>query len=424
MDTENKNTLEELMNKQHDVIIIGGGLVGSFIYNIAVKNNLNTILIEKSDFGKQTTNNSTGIAHGGIRYLANFCDWKLVREAVRERDALIENFPDQVYETEFLYPIYDRLVDFPPIINSVINSRIMPKCVSRFLQVMAVEIGLTIYDLMAYKPSKKFRRHSIVKKSKFDKILELNGLLAIVKYTDGKFEDPSKLTKKLISDGDCYGGSSLEHIELIGSKIDDYGKVQGIIITDNERNYYLKGNIIINATGPWIDKVNKTLTNNNIEELLLKVGGIHIEVPYFPGSEKLQEHVLVIPTANKNNEKRIVFLIPHKKYFLIGTTETKLKNGDIEDYKASKDEIKYLLSVVRQKIPCFNMTENDIIKTYAGVRPLVKQEGSITKASRKDLFHYDKKSGIISVSSKLTQARAVAERVNDFVLDLIYDKNK
>ena len=72
----------------------------------------------------------------------------------------------------------------------------------------------------------------------------------------------------------------------------------------------------------------------------------------------------------------------------------------------------------------FNLTEKDILRTYAGVRPLVKQEGSVTKASRKDLFHYDKRSGIISVSSKLTQARSVAEKVNNFVLDLIYDKNK
>jgi len=412
--------IEDSVATEHNVIIIGGGLIGAFIYLDCALRGLDPILFERGDFGAETTSYNTRLAHGGVRYTARKEDWSLVIESLRERYTLKKIAPHLVHDMDFLLPIYDGCIDFPLTIESILDSHYLHGGLRRLLQTSLVHAGMSTYDFLGGSrfPFRFLAKDRLTK----HQLLTQKDLLGIRVYSDGKISSPERLALEAILKGDEEGGRSFNYAEVVGFEKEKAGKVEAAIVNSGEAVYTIRGKVIVNATGPWIDTVNRLCSGGASSSLLLRVGGIHVAVSSFAGSEVLGKRALVIPTKCPQGQKRLVFVIPEEGYWLIGTTEKKIDDScDVLDYKPSRAELESLFDALRRVMPTFDLNPDseEILHVFAGVRPLRRQEMDPTTASRKDLIHYDMRSGVISVTGKLTPARAIAQRVTDLACRLL-----
>jgi len=364
------------MSKLFDLFIIGGGINGAGLARDAAGRGFSVCLADKGEIGGATSSWSTKLIHGGLRYLENY-EFKLVRESLKER--------------EIIYRIAKPISKSIPFIIPYIN-KIRPAWL--------IKIGLFLYDNLGGK--------TVIPKSKTLEISEKLPNILKKKYKTGfqYFDvqiDDKKLTKLNIKSAKKYK-----------AKIFEYNKVKKVEIIENhwlihlEKGERIKSKILINASGPWINETLKKNIRIKSKNKIRLVKGSHII------TKKLYKKDIAFTFQNR--DKRIIFVIPYKnKFSLIGTTEIEVKSP--ENKRISKKEIQYLISSVNNYLEK-QISKNDIVDSYSGIRPLIEDFNQASKVTRDYIFDLNiiKNLPLLSIyGGKLTTYRKLAENV---LLDL------
>ncbi len=400
-----KRDPEALENGHFDLVVVGGGVTGGAIAWDAALRGLKTALVEKGDFGHGTSSATTKLIHGGLRYLAKY-QFKIVRESLCERRRLLRNMPHIAFPLPFLLPVYR---------NSF---------TSRWL----LKIGMLIYDLFSYDknelpdPDKFLSNHKWLTREEAlqrEPHLNSNGLIGAFAYYDVLNRYPERANLEYILSADSRGAVCANYMEAMELVVDDTKKVNGVRVRDlqhpDKREFVIHGDMVINAGGPWGEKVTKQFKASSPYKIVLSKG-IHFLTPRINNN-----HAIVFETR----EGRHFFIVPWLDYSLIGTTDHEF-TGSLDDVHADKKEIQELMKLLSSYYPV-KITGEKILHSYAGVRPLVsfKKNNSTYELSRKHEIVNHRKTdgyqGCISVyGGKWTTSRALAQDA----VDLVVKENK
>ncbi|MEM9087244.1 MAG: glycerol-3-phosphate dehydrogenase/oxidase [Cyanobacteria bacterium P01_F01_bin.53] len=361
-----------------DVIVIGGGATGLGAAVESASRGYKTLLLEKYDFAKGTSSRSTKLVHGGVRYLAQG-DIGLVKEALRERGLLRQNAPHLVKDLTFVVPGY------------------------AWWDQLYYGIGLKLYDLLSGQLS--FGQSQFLNEQKIldhAPTLRQQGLRGGILYHDGQFDD-ARLAIALMRTLIEQGGNALNYAPVIGL-IKHGNKLSGVRIQDleTEEVFELKGKVIINATGVFVDTVRR-MDEPTAKELLSPSQGVHVVVDreFLPG-----DSAMLIP---KTNDGRILFAVPWYEKVIIGTTDTPVDGPDYEP-RPFEPEIDFILNTAAQYLTPAP-TRSDVLSVFVGLRPLVKPEAasSTAKISREHAIR-TAASGLITITGgKWTTYRKMGE---------------
>ena len=380
--------IQNLKNEYFDVIIIGGGVTGAGIALDAASRGLKVALIEKRDFASGTSSKSTKLIHGGLRYLKQF-EFNLVREVGKERSILHQLATHLVRPEKMLLPLI-KDGTYGKIITSV---------------------GLMVYDVLAGVEEEDQRRMlSIDETMACEPLLDKNIIEGGGLYAEYQTDD-YRLVVELIKTSVDYGTQTLNYVTCT-DLLAKGGKVCGVACHDEEsgEDFKIYGDYVVNAAGPWVDQIRKL--NKKVKETKLHLTkGIHLVVPF----EKLPiKQSVYFDVA----DGRMIFAIPKNDVTYIGTTDTNYK-GNPRDASTDKKDVNYLLKAVNAAFPTIEVKIEDVLSSWAGVRPLIQEEGkSASEISRKDeIFISDR--GLISIAGgKLTGYRKMAKRTVDLVLEM------
>ncbi|NGQ93783.1 glycerol-3-phosphate dehydrogenase/oxidase [Brevibacillus sp. SYP-B805] len=378
--------LRSMADRKLDLLVIGGGITGAGIALDAAVRGLSVGLLEKQDFAQGTSSRSTKLIHGGLRYLKQG-DVKLVREVGRERAILYRNAPHIVIPEKMLLPIvekgtYGRL---------------------------ATSFGLWLYDYLA--GVRKDERRVMLSKQDtiaLEPLLRSDILKGAGLYYEYRTDD-ARLTIEVLKTAASYGAACVNYAMVTDFLYQD-GKVTGVRAADriSGREYRIYASRIVNAAGPWADELRAKDGSLSGKRLHL-TKGVHLVVPH----EKLPLRQAVyfdVPDG------RMVFAIPRDRVTYIGTTDTNY-DGDTSRPRATREDAAYLLEAVNHMFPGAKLTLADIASSWAGLRPLIHEDGkSPSELSRKDeIFHSP--TGLITIAGgKLTGFRKMAQRIVDLVM--------
>lgn len=383
---ERINQITELEGNHYDVIVIGGGITGTGIALDCVTRGLKVLVIEMQDFAAGTSSRSTKLVHGGLRYLKQL-EIKMVADVGKEREIVYLNAPHVTHPEWMLLPIY--------------KSGTFGKYSTSF--------GLKLYDFLA--GVKKSERRKMLKK---DETLEKEPLLKQEDLIGGGFyveyrTDDARLTIEVAKKAHENGAILLNYVKAETFKYTDQGEIQGIKIRDviSGNLYNVFGKKIVNATGPWV--VGVVDLDKKIEgKSLLHTKGIHIVLDQlrFP----LRQAVYF-----DTPDKRMVFAIPRNGKVYIGTTDT-IFDGDLVNPNIETSDQEYLINSINFMFPQLNINMNDIESKWAGVRPLIREEGKgPSEISRKDEI-WVSDTGLITIAGgKLTGYRKMAESITNLL---------
>ena len=381
-----KRDFGAIAKEKFDLIVIGGGIIGTGIARDASLRGIKTLLIEKEDFGYGTTSRSSRLIHGGLRYL-RMLEFHLVGQDLREREILLKIAPHLVHPYPFIIPV------------------------SSLYYQIALSIGVGMYDLMAggkSMPSHQYlsRRETLEMEPE---LAEIKGLKGAVVYYDCQSPFTERLGVENVLCAAEHGATIINHAQLTGF-LRDGNDVCGIEVLDciSGETCKVKSRLVVNAAGHWVDCV-RDLLHGGPASIVRRTKGIHLLTP------KLTNKALVLFSPI---DGRLFFVMPWLGYTFIGTTDTDY-NGDLDAIYADESDVAYMLKGLRQAFP--RLREEDIIYTTAGLRSLAhiggERASNITR-EHKVLDHKgrDGIGGLISVlGGKITAYRAVAKDVVNVV---------
>ncbi len=374
-----------LTKEKYDLVVIGGGITGGGIALDAASRGLKVALVEKNDFASGTSSKSTKLIHGGLRYLKQFDFW-LVKEVGSERAIVHKLAPHLVLPEKMLLPLIEN------------------GSYGKWL----TSVGLKVYDILAQVTGED-KRQMLEKKEalKLEPLLPKKILKGAGYYAEYRTDD-ARLTIENIKTSLQFGATALNYASVTDFIYTDE-KVAGVIVRDelSGEPFEITSKYVISAAGPWVDDL-RTVNNSKKGKRLHLTKGVHLVFPY----EKLpvkQSVYFDVPDG------RMMFAIPRGKVTYVGTTDTNY-NDDKDKVQTDLADAIYLLSAVNNMFPKINLEMEDIVSSWAGLRPLIHEEGkSASELSRKDeIFTSD--TGLISIAGgKLTGYRKMAERVVDQV---------
>jgi glycerol-3-phosphate dehydrogenase len=387
----------QIQSQEFDLMVIGGGITGAGIARDATLRGLNVALVEKKDYAWGTSSRSSKLAHGGFRYLEHF-KFGLVMESLRERKVLMTIAPHNVHPIPFYIPVYEG--EKPPAI--------------------LLRLGLIAYEYLSIgKRIGKRKWHSKKKALEIFPALKKEGLKGMGQYYDCQMND-ARLCLENILTAVNDGATILNYVEVLNFDKDSNNRIKGVIVKDLEtgNTTTVKAKIVVNATGPWSDFV-KSKDEKNSKKRLANSKGVHII------TKRVIEDDKALAIALKDG--RIIFVLPFKeKFTLIGTTDT-FYDGDIENIICLEDEVEYLLEGYNRFFPENQLTKEDVISSYAGVRPLVFDEkhGADSKdVSREHRIFQDKSRLISIIGGKYTTYRRMAKTITDLVVKTLQKEKR
>lgn len=377
--------LKSMEQQQFDVLVIGGGVTGAGIALDAATRGMKVGLIEKNDFGSGTSSRSTKLIHGGLRYLKQG-DIKLVQEVGRERAILYKNAPHLVIPAPMLLPVYK----------------------GGTYGYLASSIGLYIYDWLAG-VARKERRKMLGRKqtAQQEPLLKQDGLKGGGLYFEYRTDD-ARLTMDIMKTAYARGADIVNYSEATSFIYRD-GKVVGVAVKDriHGQNYNIFAKHIVNAAGPWVDKMREIDGSLKGKRLFL-TKGVHLVVDYTKLPVKQAAYF-------DTPDGRMVFVIPRGASTYIGTTDTAFSKS-IDNPRTTQEDRDYIIRAVNAMFPSVKLTNDDIRSHWAGLRPLIYEEGKgPSELSRKDETLVSA-SGLITIAGgKLTGFRKMAEKVVDLI---------
>ncbi|PYZ99006.1 glycerol-3-phosphate dehydrogenase [Alteribacter lacisalsi] len=378
--------LEEMEGQELDLLVIGGGITGAGIALDASVRGLSTGVVEMQDFAAGTSSRSTKLVHGGLRYLKQF-EVKLVAEVGKERAIVYENAPHVTNPEWMLLPIY--------------KDGTFGKA--------ATAVGLKVYDKLAG-VKRKERRNMLNKKKTLEKLpmLREDGLKGSGVYVEYKTDD-ARLTLEIMKEA-VHRGTKAVNYTKAEELFYENGRVAGAKVTDliSGRSFNIRAKRVVNAAGPWVDELREKDGSKKGKYLYL-TKGVHLVIDQsrFP----LQQAAYF----DTEDDGRMIFAIPRDGKTYVGTTDT-YYDGRIASPRMTQQDLDYILNAANYMFPGLKLEEKDVESSWAGLRPLIHEEGkSASEISRKDET-FISESGLISIAGgKLTGYRKMAERIVDMV---------
>jgi glycerol-3-phosphate dehydrogenase len=374
----------------YDLVIVGGGINGAGIARDAALRGLRVILLEKSDFGSGTTSWSSRLIHGGLRYL-EYAEIPLVYESLHERRYLRKIAPHLINPIRITIPIYERSKRGP----------------------LLIRLGMIAYDLLSI--GKALPRHRMLRREELLREvpgLNTEGLRAGAQYYDAQVTFAERLVLENIIAAAEAGADVKNYcaVDVIGPHDGESMNVS-YVDQDSGAKSRVKGRLVVNASGPWVDRVLRT-TGTKTRRLMGGTKGSHIVVGDFKGAPGDAIY------AEAAADGRPFFIIPWNGQYLIGTTDIRY-GQDPDNARASKREIQYLLAETNLVFPEAGLSPDDVHYAYAGVRPLPRRKkGPESAITRRHIIkrHRQPLAGIISIiGGKLTTFRNLAEQTVDRV---------
>ena len=384
--------LSRLSSGKFDLLVIGGGITGAGIALDAASRGLKVALIEKTDFAFGTSSRSTKLIHGGLRYLKQL-EFGLVKEVGSERAIVHALAPHLVVPEKMLLPLHEK----------------------RGMGYWLTSLGLMIYDFLAGVKAEDRRRMLTRKQTlKAEPLLQTDDIKGGALYAEYRTDD-ARLTIEICKTAVRYGALLINHVAAEKFVYDADNTVKAVSVRDLEEgnNFIISSTVVVNAAGPWVDEL-RELDGSKRGKHLHLTKGVHLVTEHkkFPVKQAIYFDV---------EDGRMIFAIPRGKTTYIGTTDT--------DYVHNKNkvniddtDIKYLVDAVNRMFPSVRLEKNDIKSGWAGLRPLIYEEGkSASELSRKDEI-FESAGGLISIAGgKLTGYRKMAERVVNLVIKKYYD---
>ena len=388
LSTLNREVIKKnLQNEEYDVVIIGGGITGAGIALDASQRGMKVALVEMQDFAQGTSSRSTKLVHGGLRYLKQ-AQIKVVAETCKERAIVYENGPHVTTPEWMLLPMHKG------------------GTFGKF----TTNLGLTAYDRLA--GVKKYERKKMLSKKQTlnkEPLVKKDGLKGGGYYVEYRTDD-ARLTIEVMKRAEENGAEILNHTKSTDFIYDSKSKVRGIEVQDllTGEMYEINAKKVINAAGPWVDEVRKKdYTRNNKQLRLTK--GVHVVIDQskFP----LRQAVYF----DTEKDGRMIFAIPREGKAYVGTTDTFYDNDKTKPLTTQEDR-DYLIDAINYMFPDVNVKDEDIESTWAGVRPLILEDGKDpSEISRKDEI-WEGKSGLLTIAGgKLTGYRHMALEIVDLL---------
>jgi glycerol-3-phosphate dehydrogenase len=383
--------LAELAGATVEAVVIGGGMAGAGVARDLALRGVSVALFEKDDFASGTSSKSSKLIHGGLRYL-ELMDFGLVRESLREKRALERLAPHLVRPLPFLVPVYRG---------------------SRRGLVM-VRVGLRLYDLLT--PGKVADRSRVMRPEEalsLEPGLEGGDLHGVGYYVDDLLVFPERLCLENVLSALRHGARAYNYCE-VEEVVRGAAGVEGVRVRDllTGRAQAVDARVIVNCAGPWVDRLRVMAeVADERPRIVRTTKGIHCLLP------RITDRAVYLPAR----DDRMIFVIPWREFSLVGTTDTDF-DGDPDRVWATRDEVTYLLAAVTKVLPDPRVALDNVVYTYAGVRPLSFEPGA--SASRVSRQHKVVAEGtdqrFLSVTgTKLTCFRSLAEEVGDRVMRVL-----
>lgn len=377
---------DTLSRYSFDVLVIGGGITGAGIALDAASRGLSVALVDMQDFSAGTSSRSTKLVHGGLRYLKQF-EFGLVGEVGREREIVYENAVHVTRPEWMLLPLYKKGALGP----------------------FTTSVALNLYDRLA-NVKKTERRKMLSKEETLEKIpfLKDEGLLGAGYYVEYRTDD-ARLTIEALKKATEYYAVCLNYARVIDFEYKKK-KIVGANVRDeiSGETFTIHAKQIVNATGPWVDSL-RELDKKHNDKFLRLTKGVHIVIDQkkFP----LKQSVYF-----DTEDGRMVFAIPRDGKTYVGTTDTFYNNDPIHP-EVTKEDVAYLINAIQYIFPKLNVNPLDVESTWAGVRPLIAEEGKgPSEISRKDEI-WISPNGLMSIAGgKLTGYREMAEAIVDKIV--------
>ena len=388
-----RSDIKETIQKESlDLLVIGGGITGAGIALDAISRGLKVAVVEMQDIAAGTSSRSTKLVHGGLRYLKQF-HIGVVAEVGKERAIVYENGPHVTTPEWMMLPFY-KGGTFGPLTTN---------------------IGLKVYDFLA--GVKKSERRKMLKPEvaiKREPLLKRDGIKGAGYYVEYKTDD-ARLTLEVMKKAVGKGAYALNYMKVT-DLVYENSKVVGVKAEDlvDGSMQEIRAKKIVNAAGPWVDTL-REIDKSKKGKTLKLTKGIHL---VFDGKRFPLKQAIYFDTP----DRRMVFAIPREGKTYVGTTDTVYK-GDIAHPKMTAWDRDYVLSAIDFMFPEVKITAEDVESSWAGLRPLIHEEGkSPSEISRKDeIFVSD--SGFISIAGgKLTGYRKMAESIVDIVTKQLHEE--
>ncbi len=353
-ETRNLNLIR-LAQETFDLLVIGGGITGAAIANEAARRGYKVALVEQGDFASGTSSRSSKLIHGGLRYLATL-KFGLVLEACHQRDRLLELAPHLVWPLPFVLPVYRN----------------------GFRSLGQIRTAMWLYDALAtfhhipghslWSGQRLWPGHRMYSANRIlaeEPLLKSHDLLGAARYYDCGTDD-ARLTLVTLLDAHRAGAVLANYTKVIGL-LQTRSRVVGAQVCDRRSGVEVevRARIVMSAVGPWTDKL-LSLAGRSVQSWLHPTKGAHIVV----SRERLSSQAAL--TFNAPGDGRFMFLVPWGSRAIIGTTDTDY-SGDPDELFATSEDVTYILEAAQNAFPSARLSEDDVISTYAGVRPLIRE---------------------------------------------------
>lgn len=388
------------------VLVIGGGVNGIAAFRDLALQGVDVVLVERSDFASGASAASSHMIHGGIRYLENG-EFRLVRESVRERNALLRTAPHFVTPLRTTIPIYSTFSGILSAPLRFLTHRHRGRPTER--GAVLIKLGLMIYDTFSRDggavPRHRFRGRRRSRQ-------ELPDLDPAVRYTatyfDASVSDPERLALDVLLDGERAGGVAVNYVEAVGL---DAGAVR-LRDVETGTEFTMRADVVVNASGPWTD-----LTNTALGRDTGYLGGTK-------GSHIVLDHPELLAATRgreiffEHSDGRIVLVYPLKGRVLVGTTD--IEADPREPARCTDDEVDYFIDLIAHVFPGIPVDRDQIVYRYSGIRPLPRhddlQPGFVSRDYRIVRDRIAATTVLSLVGGKWTTFRAIGESIADAVL--------
>lgn len=378
--------VSRLKSVQYDLLVIGGGITGVGIALDAASRGLKTALVEKNDFAFGTSSRSTKLIHGGLRYLKQL-EFGLVKEVGSERAVVHSLARHLVVPEKMLLPLYER----------------------KGLGYWLTSIGLKVYDFLAgVKPEDQRKMLTRPQTLRYEPLLRPEGVKGGAIYAEYRTDD-ARLTIEIAKTAASHNADLVNYMQTTDF-IYENDQIAGVQVRDilSGHLFPISAKVVVSAAGPWVDELREINLSRTGKRLHL-TKGVHIVVAH----QKFPVHQAIYFDVE---DGRMIFAIPRGRVTYIGTTDTTYE-GNKDRVIATSEDAAYLIRGVNATFSGVHLTMDDIESTWAGLRPLIHEEGkSTSELSRKDEI-FESPSGLISIAGgKLTGYRKMAERVVNLVI--------
>ncbi len=388
----NVNQPESPQQSCWDLIVVGGGITGAGILREAARCGLKALLVEQQDFAWGTSSRSSKMVHGGLRYLGQG-DYKLTQHSLHERERLLSELPGLVNRMGYFFTL--RKDKSPPA--------------------WGVKILLWLYDRLA--GIRDHRRIDLATLAQEFPGINDQQLKDCFYYTDAVTDD-ARLVLRLLHEAVADGGKAINYVKVDNLLIDEAGEVTGVAVTNQapkdiarEASLQLRSKLVINATGAWADRLRNQV---NPEKRIRPLRGSHLVVPQsrLPVSQAV--------TLMHPGDHRAMFLFPWENRTVIGTTDIDHDRGLDSEARISVEEVTYLLEAANDLFPDANITSDDVISSWSGIRPVIGSEKNKDPSKERRDHAVWRDGNLISVSGgKLTTFRLIALDVLKSATDVI-----